>query len=110
MKFGAVDFLVKPYDSDDLLPVLERALEISSQKIAERNQLADVISKMAALTPREKEVMEEVVQGKMNKVISLDLGVGEKTVEIHRSRLMKKLGVRSVAALVRLWLSYQKTK
>jgi FixJ family two-component response regulator len=102
MRAGAVDFLTKPVGDDDLLAAIARA----ERKDAEtRSALADLNSinaRFANLTPREHEVMTHVIAGRLNKQIASDLGTVEKTVKVHRGRVMSKLGVRSVADLVRL--------
>ena len=102
MKTGAVDFLPKPFKSDELLSAIKVAEErdrVRLQRAAERKAASKLIDK---LTPREKEVMELVVQGHLNKNIAAQIGTVEKTVKVHRGRVMKKMGVRSVAELVRL--------
>jgi FixJ family two-component response regulator len=102
MRAGAIDFLTKPVSDDDLLAAIARA----ERKDAEtRSALADLNSinaRFANLTPREHEVMTHVIAGRLNKQIAGDLGTVEKTVKVHRGRVMSKLGVRSVADLVRL--------
>jgi FixJ family two-component response regulator len=102
MKKGAVDFLTKPVDKDDLL----EAIQVSLAKDTEiRNQLAESLSVKElceTLTAREHEVMTYVITGMLNKQIAADLSISEETVKIHRGRLMHKLGVVSVAELVRL--------
>ena len=102
MKAGAVDFLPKPLKGDELLSAIKVAEErdlVRLQRAAERKAAGKLIDK---LTPREKEVMELVVQGHLNKNIAALIGTTEKTVKVHRGRVMKKMGVRSVAELVRL--------
>jgi FixJ family two-component response regulator len=102
MKAGAVDFLPKPYGSDELLQCVERALIRSAeqrQRSAERMAARHLLD---SLTPREFEVMQLVVTGMLNKQIGGVLGTAEKTVKVHRGRVMQKLGIPSVAELVRL--------
>jgi FixJ family two-component response regulator len=102
MKAGAVDFLQKPFRDDELLQCVKRALMRSAEqrrRSAERNEARRLLD---LLTPREFEVMQLVVRGMLNKQIAAELGTAEKTVKVHRGRMMQKLGVASVAELVRL--------
>lgn len=101
MKDGAVDFLEKPLKESDLLHAVEGAVERSRQAYQDWCADEEVRARMALLTPREYQVLCGVVAGKLNKQIAADLNVGEKTVKVHRGRVMKKMGARSVAALVR---------
>ena len=100
MKSGALDFIEKPFREQDLLDRVHEALARDRERRAENLQTLAIRKRLAALTPRETEVMERVVQGQPNKVIAMDLGVSQRTVEIHRARVMEKMGVRSVAHLV----------
>jgi FixJ family two-component response regulator len=102
MKAGAVDFLTKNAPKDDLLQAIARAEELDAQTRRVRAELVAIQTKIAALTPREREVLTHVVAGRLNKQIAGDLGTVEKTVKFHRGHLMEKLGVRTVADLVRL--------
>ena len=100
MKAGAVDFLPKPFKSRELLKCVEHALDRSTEQrrgAAERNEARRLLD---LLTPREFEVMQLVTTGMLNKQVGGELGVAEKTVKVHRGRLMQKLGVTSVAELV----------
>jgi FixJ family two-component response regulator len=102
MKAGAVDFLPKPFRADQLLQCVERALARSADersRAAEKNRARQLLD---LLTPREFEVMQLVITGMLNKQIAGELGTAEKTVKVHRGRVMQKLGVTSVAELVRL--------
>ena len=101
MKAGAVDFLTKDAPKDDLLQAIARAEELDAQTRRVRAELVAIQTKVAALTPREREVLAHVVAGRLNKQIAGDLGTVEKTVKFHRGHLMKKLGLRTVADLVR---------
>ena len=102
MKAGAVDFLRKPFRDDELLQCVENALIQSAEqrrRSAEKNEARLLLN---SLTPREFQVMELVITGMLNKQIAGELGTAEKTVKVHRGRMMQKLGVTSVAELVRL--------
>src|SRR5262249_43433147 len=102
MKAGAVDFLPKPFRDTELLECVERALPRSAEQKQRRFEKTEARRSLDLLTPREFEVMQLVVTGKLNKQIAADLGTAEKTIKVHRGRVMKKLGVASVAELVRL--------
>jgi FixJ family two-component response regulator len=102
MKAGAIDFLAKPFAPKELLAAVSVALERSQQRLAERNETARVQALLARLTPREREVCELVVRGLRSKEIAEELGAAVKTVNIHRSRIMTKLGATTVVELVRL--------
>jgi len=102
MKGGAVDFLTKPVDDEDLLKVVAAALEKNRIERQSRAELDDIQERLATLTPREREVLTHVVSGQLNKQIANDLGTVEKTIKVHRARVMKKMKVNSVAELVRL--------
>jgi FixJ family two-component response regulator len=102
MKAGAVDFLSKPFKSRDLLGCVERALDRSSRQRRDADQRNGARRLLDLLTPREFEVMQLVITGMLNKQIGGELGMAEKTVKVHRGRVMQKLGVASVAELVRL--------
>jgi FixJ family two-component response regulator len=102
IKAGAEDFLTKPVNAADLVRTIQRALRRASALEAERDELAVLQERLASLTPREREVLGHVVVGKMNKQIAAELGTGEQNIKVHRGRLMRKLGVSSVAELVRV--------
>jgi RNA polymerase sigma factor (sigma-70 family) len=101
MRAGAVDFLPKPFRDEDLLGAVQQAILRDRQQRAEREDREAVEKRYAALTPREREVLALVVQGLLNKQIAAALGASEKTIKIHRSRVMEKMKVQSVADLVR---------
>lgn len=102
MKEGAVDFLTKPAKARDLLEAIAAACERQARAREQKGELDDVEARLANLTSREREVFDGVVSGLLNKQIAGQLGISLKTVKLHRSRMMRKIGVRSVADLVRL--------
>jgi FixJ family two-component response regulator len=102
MKAGAVDFLIKPVKSRELLAAVALALEKEARTLEHRNELASINDRLSKLTPREREVLTHVIAGRLNKQIAADLGTVEKTIKLHRGRMMHKLGVRTVADLVRI--------
>lgn len=102
MKKGAVDFLLKPVDEELLLNAVHRAVMWHAVERVRVEQLHSVQSRMHSLTSREREVMQHVVRGRLNKQIAGDLGIAEKTVKVHRAHVMVKMGIRSVAELVHL--------
>jgi FixJ family two-component response regulator len=102
MKRGAVDLLTKPVDAPDLLAAVQRALTKDLRDRATEARLASTQERIKTLTPRETEVFALVVTGMLNKQIAFELGVGEKTVKVHRARVMEKMRAGSVAELVRL--------
>jgi FixJ family two-component response regulator len=102
MKAGAVDFLPKPFRDTELLQCVERALARSSDQRQRAIEKAAARRLLDLLTPREFEAMQLVITGMLNKQIASELGIAEKTIKVHRGRVMKKLGITSVAELVRL--------
>jgi FixJ family two-component response regulator len=102
MQSGAFDFIQKPFRDQDLLDRIYQALETYERQEATSNKQREIGTNYASLTPREQEVMEFVVKGAANKVIAIDLGVSQRTVEIHRARVMEKMQARSLAELVRM--------
>ncbi len=107
MQRGAVDFIPKPFRDNELLDRINKALEDDRQNRDTLLEREDVEKRIAKLTPREKQVLDLVVQGKANKVIAGDLEVSQRTVEIHRARVMEKMRSRSVAHLVRMVMQVQ---
>lgn len=105
LKLGAFDFVQKPFNAQDLLDRVHAALRVVQQKIKANRKLDSLRSHFEALTGREREVMELVVNGNPSKVIGMKLGISSKTVDIHRSNIMKKLNVRTVAELVQYRLT-----
>ena len=102
MKGGALDFLQKPFDSQELLDAIQRALQKSREGRAAESDQARVEGRLATLTPREREVLRLVVKGLLNKQIADELGAAEKTVKVHRGRVMRKMEADSVPDLVRM--------
>ena len=102
MRRGAEDFLTKLSPKEELLDAVRRALARGAQERTERVRLAELRTRFDALTPRELEVLEHVVQGKLNKQIAAELGINERTVKLHRTNLTRRLQVQSVAELTRL--------
>lgn len=100
MKSGASDFIQKPFRDQDLLDRIHKALALDKERRATRASEQAIRDRLALLTPRETEVMQRVVKGHANKVIAMDLGVSQRTVELHRARVMRKLKMRSLAELV----------
>lgn len=104
MRAGAVDFLTKPFSEDALLDRINQCIEEARRRQASNAAQADLASRFALLTPREKEILHDVVAGKPNKVIAAERGISQKTVEAHRARMMQKLRARSLADLMRMVL------
>ncbi|MDX2315994.1 MAG: response regulator transcription factor [Gammaproteobacteria bacterium] len=104
LKGGAVDFVEKPFNPQALLDLVQQALVRDTELREQAAREADLAERMALLTPREREIMALVVAGKANKVIAIDLSISERTVELHRGRIMKKMQARSVAELMRIVL------
>ena len=102
MKRGAIDFLTKPVNDKDLLKAIRIAIEADRVGRQARAELAGIRQRLATLTPREREVLEHVITGQLNKQIAGDLGTAEKTIKVHRARVMEKMQVQSVAELVRI--------
>lgn len=108
VKAGAVDFIQKPFRDQDLIDKIQHAIEEDARirkMLADRQQ---ILTRIESLTPREHEVMGMVVDGHANKVIAIDLGLSQRTVEIHRARVMRKMGADSVSQLVQMVISVRK--
>lgn len=102
MKAGAIDFLAKPPEASNLLAAVAQAVQRDSDARHAREQRKSVERRLSSLTPREREVLIGVVAGRLNKEIAAELGIVEKTIKVHRGRVMEKMGVRNVADLVRM--------
>jgi len=104
----AVDFLEKPFDDAQLRAAIDTAFALEERRIERADELRDDAKRLAMLTAREREVMEQATMGLHAKEIAANLGISPRTVEVHKTRLMAKLGVRNVAELVRLTLSQRR--
>lgn len=104
MQQGAFDFLQKPFRDQELIQRVQRALEHDQTQRAELRQTDAIQARLASLTPREREVLALLADGKQNKVMAAELGLSQRTVEIHRANVMEKMQARSVALLVRMLL------
>jgi two-component system, LuxR family, response regulator FixJ len=102
MKIGAVDFLEKPFDDDALLDAVRASLDRTADTAQRNAELAEINDKVAALSNRERQVLEGLVAGKPNKAIAFDLGISPRTVEIYRANLMTKMAANSLSDLVRM--------
>ncbi len=103
MREGALDFLQKPFNDEELIRRVNRALEHDQRVRRHSGDREATMQRLESLTSREREVAERIVAGQANKVIALELSLSERTVELHRARVMQKMGVRGVAQLVQLW-------
>lgn len=102
MKAGAVEFLTKPFRDSDLLNAIRDAIEISQAALARQSEMRELRQRLASLTPREREVMNLVVSGLLNKQVGAELGISEITVKAHRGKVMEKMQAQSIADLVRM--------
>ncbi len=105
MKEGAVDFIQKPYREEALLEKIDAAIEQDAEQRKTLGEKQEILRKVKTLTPREHEIMDRMIEGQANKVIAIELEISQRTVEIHRSRVMHKMGTHSLAHLVRMILS-----
>lgn len=102
MRAGALDFIEKPWENDTLLNTVRRALDRDREMRSRRSASESIAKRVASLTPRESEVFRHVIAGRLNKQIAARLGTAEKTIKVHRARVMHKMSVRSVAELTRV--------
>jgi two-component system, LuxR family, response regulator FixJ len=102
MRAGAIEFLQKPFNDDELIARIHTALALDAQQRAELRELADLRQRYANLTPREREIAQRLVTGVANKVIAADLNLSERTVEVHRAHVLDKMAARGVAQLTRM--------
>ncbi|MFT7404626.1 response regulator transcription factor [Zhongshania sp.] len=109
MQRGAVDFVQKPYREEELLGKIQQAIAADTENRADLEEKHKIRAKLSDLTPRETQVMELMIEGKANKVIAYDLDISQRTVEIHRARVMEKMRVRSLAHLVRMVMAAEDT-
>jgi two-component system response regulator FixJ len=104
MKAGAADFIEKPFDDRTLIVAIESALIAGMERASRTRATGEAEARIAALTPRERQVLEGIVLGRTSKIIAYDLGISVRTVEVHRTRMLERLGTRKVAAAIRLAL------
>jgi FixJ family two-component response regulator len=104
MQSGAFDFLEKPFSDQDLLDRTHAALDLDAGNREALGERRVIFERLAQLTPREREVMEQIVEGHANKVVADQLGISERTIEIHRARVMDKMAATSLPHLVRMWM------
>lgn len=110
MKRGAVEFVQKPFREQELLDCINRALQMDSERRISDQEVDAIRRRVESLTPREKQVMDMIVEGKANKVIAFDLDLSQRTVEIHRAHVMEKMQTKSLAELVRMVLVAEEGK
>ncbi len=108
MRRGALDFIRKPFGEDDLLERIKEAIALDAEGSTARNAEARLLDQYQSLSPREHEVFDRVAVGQANKFVAIELGISERTVEIHRSQVMKKMGARTLAQLVRMKIDLER--
>ena len=102
IKAGATDFLTKPVDAAALVQAVQAALQLAAARRQTAAETAALTARLATLTPRQREVMQHIVAGQLNKQIAFDLGTGEQNIKLHRAQIMRKMGADSLADLVRI--------
>ena len=107
IKSGAIDFIQKPFRDQDLLDRIQQALDLDISTRSERIECDEIAERVAKLTPREREVMELIVKGDPNKAIAYEFGLSERTVEVHRARVMEKMMAGSLPQLVQMVMKYR---
>ncbi|MEM7309549.1 MAG: response regulator [Planctomycetota bacterium] len=107
MSRGAIDFLEKPYEKEVLYDRIQKAIAKDERESFDAQRLDELRERRAGLTQRQLEVLERVVEGKANKVIAIELGLSEKTIELHRAKMMRRMGADSLAELVKMWVALQ---
>ena len=108
MRLGALDFITKPYHEQELLDRIHEALEYENNSRKQLHEHHELVARINSLSDREREVFERVAAGQANKVIASDLGISERTVEVHRAQAMRKLDARTLAEVVRIYLESQR--
>jgi FixJ family two-component response regulator len=108
MRAGAVDFLQKPFKEEDIIRRVQKALDQDVRMRRQLDSIDQVRGRFESLTPREREVAERLVAGSANKAVAIDLGMSERTVELHRARVMQKMGVRGISQLVQTLMQLRK--
>jgi RNA polymerase sigma factor (sigma-70 family) len=107
VKAGAVDFIEKPFNDQTLLDAVHRAFDQDARNRGQALRIADIQERLARLTPREREILDQVIGGKRNRMIAADLGISQSTVEAHRARVMEKLEARSLSDLMRMMMAIE---
>lgn len=107
MRRGAIDFIRKPFRDEDLIERIHEALALEQNQRETEAEWSELAGRAAALTPRESEVFARVAEGQANKVVAIELGISERTVEIHRSQVMQKMRARNLAQLVRMKIALE---
>ena len=102
MKKGAFDFIEKPFNNQQLLDLVQKAMKEDVSLAGERSRKAEIDKRLSLLTPRERQVLDQITAGKPNKQIAHELGIGQRTVEVHRARVMKKIQAKSLADLMKM--------